>query len=108
MKYDYYGLKSKIDDFLDLYDEEIVKQGWTITSKPCDDCKDFDIKLRYSDLKYCYETTTGSKSYNLDYLFVEKIDKNKQNRTVYSSAKKFGFVITENGLITELLNIKLV
>jgi hypothetical protein len=108
MKYDYYGLKSKIDDFLDLHDEEIVKQGWTITSKPCDDCKDFDIKLRYSDPKYCYETTTGSKSYNLDYLFVEKIDKNKQNKTVYSSAKKFGFVITENGLITDLLNIKLV
>jgi hypothetical protein len=101
MKYDYYGLKSKIDDFLDLHDEEIVKQGWTITSKPCDDCKDFDIKLRYSDLKYCYETTTGSKSYNLDYLFVEKIDKNKQNRTVYSSAKKFGIVIEDNGLITD-------
>ena len=24
MKYDYYGLKSKLDDFLDLHDEEIV------------------------------------------------------------------------------------
>lgn len=34
MKYDYYGLKSKIDDFLNLHDEEIVKQGWTIVSKP--------------------------------------------------------------------------
>ena len=108
MKYDYYGLKSKLDDFLNLHDEEIVKQGWTITSKPCDDCKDFDIKLRYSDLKYCYETTTGSKSYNLDYLFVEKIDKNKHNKTVYSSAKKFGVVITDSGLITGLLDVKLI
>ena len=106
MKYDYYGLKSKIDDFLNLHDEEIVKQGWTITSKPCDDCKDFNIELRYSDPRYCYETTTGSKSYNLDYLFVEKIDKKKQNKTVYSSAKKFGFVLTDNGLITELHNVK--
>jgi hypothetical protein len=107
MKYDYYGLKSKIDDFLDLHDEEIVKQGWTITSKPCDDCKDFDIKLRYSDPKYCYETTTGSKSYNLDYLFVEKIDKNKQNKTVYSSAKKMGLEINDKGLIYNLSNVKL-
>jgi len=55
MKYDYYGLKSKLDDFLNLYDEDIVKQGWTIISKPCDDCKDYDINLRYSDPKYCYE-----------------------------------------------------
>jgi len=108
MKYDYYGLKSKLDDFLDLHDEEIFKQGWTITSKPCDDCKEYDINLRYSDPKYYYETTSSVKKYNLDYLFVEKIDKKKQNKTVYSSAKKFGIVINENGLITELLNIKLV
>jgi hypothetical protein len=107
MKYDYYGLKSKIDDFLDLHDEEIVKQGWTITSKPCDDCKDYDINLRFSDVKYCYETTTGSKSYNLDYLFVEKIDKNKQNKTVYSSAKKMGLEINDKGLIYNLSNVKL-
>ena len=78
MKYDYYGLKSKLDDFLDLHDEEIVKQGWTITSKPCNDCKDYNINLRYSDPKYYYETTSGVKKYNLDYLFVEKIDKNKK------------------------------
>lgn len=108
MKYDYYSLKSKVDDFLNLYDEDIVKQGWTITSKPCGNCKDYDINLRYSDPKYCYETTTGSKKYNLDYLFVEKLDKYKQIKTVYSSAKKFGIVINDDGLITELLDIKLV
>ena len=71
MKYDYYGLKSKIDDFLNLHDEEIVKQGWTITSKPCDDCKEYDINLRYSDPKYYYETTSGVKKYNLDYLKIK-------------------------------------
>jgi hypothetical protein len=107
MKYDYYGLKSKLDDFLNLYDEDIVKQGWTIISKPCDDCKDYDINLRYSDPKYCYETTTGSKKYNLDYLFVEKIDKNKQNKTVFASAKKMGLEINDKGLISNLGNIKL-
>jgi hypothetical protein len=108
MKYDYYGLKYKIDDFLNSHDEDIVKQGWTIISKPCSNCKDYDINLRYSDPKYCYETTTGSKKYNLDYLFVEKIDKNKQNKTIYSSAKKFGIVINDDGLITELLDIELI
>jgi hypothetical protein len=102
MKYDYYGLKSKINDFLDLHDEEIVKQGWTITSKPCDDCKDYDINLRYSDPKYCYETTTGVKKYNLDYLFVEKIDKHKQNKTIENQAKKLGFEIDKNFLIKNL------
>ena len=102
MKYDYYGLKSKIDDFLNLHDEEIVKQGWTITSKPCNDCKDFDIKLRYSDPKYYYETSTGSKSYNLDYLFVEKINKHKQIKTIFASVKKYGIEIKDNGLITNL------
>ncbi len=107
MKYDYYGLKSKLDDFLNLYDEDIVKQGWTIISKPCDDCKDYDINLRYSDPKYCYETTTGIKKYNLDYLFVEKIDKNKQNKTIFASAKKMGLEINDKGLISNLGNIKL-
>lgn len=102
MKYDYYGLKFKIDDFLNLHDEEIVKQGWTITSKPCDDCKDFNIELRYSDPKYCYETTTGSKSYNLDYLFVEKIDKYKQNKTILKSIKSFGLEVNENWIILSL------
>jgi hypothetical protein len=108
MKYDYYGLKSKLDDFLNLHDEDIVKQGWTITSKPCDDCKEYDINLRYSDPKYCYETTTGNKRYNLDYLFVEKIDKNKQNKTVFASAKKMGLEINDKGLISNLSNVKLV
>jgi hypothetical protein len=108
MKYDYYGLKSKIDDFLNIHDEDIVKQGWTIVSKPCNDCKDFDINLRYSDPKYCYETTTGNKRYNLDYLFVEKLDKNKQNRTIQSSAKKYGIVLNEQGLIIGLPNVKLI
>ena len=102
MKYDYYGLKSKIDDFLNLHDEEIVKQGWTITSKPCNDCKDFDIKLRYSDPKYYYETSTGSKSYNLDYLFVEKINKHKQIKTIENQAKKLGLTLGKNLLILGL------
>jgi len=70
MKYDYYVLKSKIYDFLNLHDEEIVKHGWTIISKPCDYCKDFDVKLIYSYPKYCYVTTTGNKKYKLNYLFV--------------------------------------
>lgn len=108
MKYDYYGLKSKVDDFLNLYDEEIVKQGWTIVSKPCNDCKDFDINFRYSDPNYCYETTIGSKKYNLDYLFIEKLDKNKQNRTIHSSAKKYGLILNKEGLIMGLLDVKLV
>ena len=102
MKYDYYGLKSKIDDFLNIHDEDIVKQGWTIVSKPCDECKDFDIKLRYSDPKYCYETTTGSKRYNLDYLFVEKLDKNKQYKTIENQAKKLGLILGKNLLILGL------
>lgn len=102
MKYDYYGLKSKIDDFLNIHDEYIVKQGWTIVSKPCDECKDFDIKLRYSDPKYCYETTTGSKRYNLDYLFVEKLDKNKQYKTIENQAKKLGLILGKNLLILGL------
>ena len=102
MKYDYYGLKSKVDDFLNLHVEDIVKQGWTITSKPCNNCKGYDVNLRYSDPKYCYETTTGSKKYNLDYLFVEKLDKHKQIKTVYTSAKKFGIVIDDDGLITDI------
>ena len=108
MKYDYYGLKSKLDYFLDLNDEKIVKEGWTIISKPCDSCKNFNIDLRYSDPLYCYETTTGKKKYNLDYLFVEKLDKHKQNKTVFNSAKKFGLVITDEGLITGLIKVKLV
>lgn len=102
MKYDYYGLKSKIDDFLNIHDEDIVKQGWTIVSKPCNDCKDFDVNLRYSDPKYCYETTTGNKRYNLDYLFVEKIDKNKQNKTILKSIKTFGIEIDTNWIIRSL------
>lgn len=99
MKYDYYGLKSKIDDFLNIHDEDIVKQGWTIVSKPCDECKDFDIKLRYSDPKYFYETTTGVKRYNLDYLFIEKLDKNKQYKTIFTSVKKYGINVNDKGLI---------
>ena len=99
MKYDYYGLKSKIDDFLDLHDEDMVKQGWTIVSKPCGDCKDYDLNLRYSDPKYCYETTTGNKKYNLDYLFIEKLEKNKQNKTIFSSVKKYGIIVNDKGLI---------
>ncbi len=93
---------------MNLHDEDIVKQGWTITSKPCDDCKDYDINLRYSDSNYCYETTTGNKRYNLDYLFVEKLDKNKQNKTVFASAKKMGLEINDKGLIYSLSNIKLI
>lgn len=99
MKYDYYGLKSKIDDFLNIHDEDIVKQGWTIVSKPCDECKDFDIRLRYSDPKYCYETTIGVKRYNLDYLFIEKLDKNKQYKTIFTSVKKYGINVNDKGLI---------
>jgi len=46
MKYDYYGLKSKVDDFWNrTRTEEIVKQGWTIVSKPCNDCKEFLILI---------------------------------------------------------------
>ena len=108
MKYNYYELKSKVDDFLDEFSEEIVKQGWTIVSKPCDDCKEFDINLRYTDEQYCYETVTGQKRYNLDYLFVEKLDKNKQNKTVFTAAKKMGFDINDKGLISNLSNIKLI
>jgi hypothetical protein len=101
MKYDYYGLKRKLDLFLDLYDEKIINEGWIISSKKCDNCEKYKEDRSLNE-EYVYETITGVKKINDEFLFVEKFNTTKHMKTILNSARNKGLVVNDDGLITDV------
>jgi hypothetical protein len=98
--YPYYELKNAIDEFVIEYGDLMTKQKWSITSKPCPKCdKTFDVKIRETDERYFYTTTSGKKKKNIDYLFVEREQSGKLTKGINQFLNNFGFEIDPDGLI---------
>ena len=101
MKYDYYGLKFKLDSFFDLYDEKIIKEGWIVSSKPCNNCGKYSEDRSVYD-EYVYVTTNGVKKINNEFLFIEKFNTTKHMKTIINSARGKGLVVNDDGLILDV------
>lgn len=101
MKYDYYGLRRKLDKFLDLYDEKIINEGWIIVSKNCDECSKYSEDRSIYE-EYVYETVTGNKKVNNEFLLIEKFNTTKHVKTILKLARNKGLVVDENGLILDI------
>jgi hypothetical protein len=101
MKYDYYGLRRKLDKFLDLYDEKIISEGWIISSKKCEECSKYQEDRSIYE-EYVYETINGNKKINDEFLLIEKFNTNKHLKTILKLARDKGLVVDENGLILDV------
>jgi hypothetical protein len=101
--YPYYEIKEKINLLVDDLDTIMLKEGWTFESKECNKTDlIYNKELRKSDERFFYTTTNGKKIVNNDYLFVGKLVKGKNMKHLYKKIRKYGFDITENGLITNI------
>lgn len=101
--YPYYEIKEKINLLVDDLDTIMLKEGWTFESKECGRTDlIYNKELRKSDERFFYTTTNGKKIVNNDYLFVGKLVKGKNMKHLYKKIRKYGFEITENGLITNI------
>ena len=101
--YPYYEIKEKINILVDDLEPIMLKEGWTFESKECDKTDTiYDKELRKSDERFFYITTNGKKIVNNDYLFVGKLVKGKNMKHLYKKIRKYGFEISEDGLITNV------
>lgn len=99
--YPYLEFRNKIDSFTEIYGDKMVKEGWTIWSEPS---KKYDeiYESRETDNRYVYETVTGSKKVNKDYLFADWLIKGKHMKTLKNLLENYKIKINDDGLIIEL------
>jgi len=99
--YPYLELRQKLDLLTEIHGDRMVREGWTIWSEPS---KKYDeiYNSRDNDIRYVYETLTGIKKVNKDYLFASWITKGKQIKTLKKLLENYKITINEDGLITEL------
>jgi hypothetical protein len=104
--YPYLEFRDKIDTFTEIYGDKMIKEGWTIWSEPS---KKYDevYESRDNDIRYVYETITGIKKTNNDYLFADWIGKGKHMKTLKKLLEGYKIIINEDGLITDLGNSKI-
>ena len=99
--YTYLEFKDKLDSFTEIYGDKMLQEGWTIWSEPSEKY-DKVYEKREDNPRYIYETITGVKKVNKDYLFADWIVKGKHTKTLKKLLEKYNIIINDDGLIVEL------